>query len=71
MVYIQNIFKNYLRSKSKLRQNDFFISAYKIYTYVDKSVSTLGPHVWQILPSNTKSITSFSSLKTLLKMWFL
>lgn len=48
----------------------FFTSACKIYAYVDQGVSTLGSYVWHVLPSNTKSATSFSSLKTLLKMWF-
>lgn len=71
MVYIRNMFKNYLPSKSKLTQMFFFTSACKIYAYVDQGVSTLGSHVWHVLPSNTKPATSFSSLKTLIKMWFL
>ena len=66
--YLQNLFiKN---NNSSRRKNDLEIPTRNTVTFGDKSIRTLGPHIWNSLPEDIKAETSFKVFKKSLEDWF-
>ena len=66
--YLQNLFvRNVEKSR---RKNDLQIPTRTTVTFGDKSMRTLGPHIWNSLPENLKAETSFQTFKKSLEDWF-
>ena len=59
--FMKNIFTS--KENARVRPNN---SA----TYGDKSLMTLGPKIWNALPENIKSETSYKKFKEYIDLWF-
>ena len=56
--FMKNIFS--AKTNAKVRPNDILVKAHKAATYGDKSLTTLGPKIWNgALPSHIKAENSF------------
>ena len=66
--FMKEIF--YYLPHSTHRKHDIFVHSRKTAKYSDKSLKTLGPHIWNSLPENIKSETSISIFKSYIKNWF-
>ena len=60
--------KNIFTSKvnAKVRPNDIIVKTRNLATYGDKSLTALGPKIWNKLPENIKSETRIKSLRNIL-----
>ena len=47
------------------RKNDIFVHHRNTVTYGNKSLKSLGPHVWNSLPEQIKALNQFQILKSL------
>ena len=54
----------------KVRPNDILVKHHNTITYGAKSLKTLGPKIWNQLPEDTKSETSFTKFKKYIDTWF-
>ena len=62
--------KNMLTKKtSKVRQNDIIVKHINTSRFGTQSLSFLGPKIWNNLPLNIKSETSFPKFKEYIKTW--
>ena len=73
MDFHQNFLLKFLRktkSQYNLRQcNDFRIPSMRTIYHGSKSISILGPKIWNILPDEIKQQTSLNSFKKSVKKW--
>ena len=71
----QNFMKNIFTSKenAKVRPNNIIVKSHNSQlkvTYGNKSLMTLGPKIWNALPENIKSETSYKKFKEYIDLWF-
>ena len=59
--FIKNLFAK--REVSKRRKNNLKIPNRNTVKYVDKSIRSLGPHIWNGLPEKFKNETSYDKFK--------
>ena len=65
--YMRNMFTS--EENSKVRQNDIIVKHINTSRFGTQSLSFLGPKIWNNLPSNIKSETSFPKFKEYIKTW--
>ena len=65
--YMKDIFKPKLHPK--VRRNDILVKHHNTITYGTKSLKALGPKIWNQLPEDIKSETSYNKLKEYLETW--
>ena len=65
---MKNIFTPKLHPKVRL--NDILIKHHKTITYGTKSLKTLSPKIWNQLPEDIKSETSYTNCKEYVETWF-
>ena len=66
--YMKNIFTP--KENSKARHNDIIFKCINTSRFGTQSLRTLGPKIWNNLPSNIKSEISFPKFKEYIKTWF-
>ena len=54
----------------RVRPNYILVKHHNIITYGAKSLKTLGPKIWNQLPEDIKSETSFTKFKKCIDNWF-
>ena len=52
------------------RQNNIKVNVHKTAKYDDKSLRTLGAHIWNSLPEHTKVETNFIKFREYINQWF-
>ena len=65
---MKNIFTS--KTNAKIRLHDIIVRHHNTVTYGDKSLTVLGPKIWNKLPRNIKSLTSITKFKEFIKTWF-
>ena len=65
--FMKNIFT--LKTNAKIRPTDLLVKRHNSATYGDKSLSVLGPKIWNSLTPNIKSETSFNKFKEYIGTW--
>ena len=65
--YMKNIFTP--KENAKVRQNDIIVKRINTSRFGTQSLRSLGPEIWNNLPSNIKSETSFLKFKEYIKTW--
>ena len=65
--YMKNIFTP--KENAKVRQNDIIVKRINTSRFGTQSLRSLGPKIWNNLPSNIKSETSFLKFKKYIKTW--
>ena len=65
--YMKNIFTP--KENAKVRQNDIIVKRINTSRFGTQSLRSLGPKIWNNLPSNIKSETSFLKFKEYIKTW--
>ena len=66
--FMKNIFTS--KENAKVRPNNIVVKSHNSATYGDKSLMTLGPKIWNALPENIKSETSYKKFKEYIDLWF-
>ena len=66
--FIKNIFTS--KENAKVCPNNIVVKSHNSATYGDKSLMTLGPKIWNALPENIKSETSYKKFKEYIDLWF-
>ena len=66
--YMKDIFTPKLHPK--VRPNDILVKHHNTITYGAKSLKTLGLRIWNQLPSDIKSETSYTKFKEYIDTWF-
>ena len=66
--YMKNIFTP--RKSTKVRQNDIMVKRIKTSIFGTQSLRSLGPKIWNDLPSNIKSEILFLKFEKYIKTWF-
>ena len=59
--YMKNIFTP--KTNAKIQPHDIIVRHHNTATYGDKSLTALGPKIWNKLPTNIKSLTSITKFK--------
>ena len=59
--YMKNIFTP--KTNGKIRPQDIIVRHHNTATYGDKSLTALGPKIWNKLTINIKSLTSITKFK--------
>ena len=67
-IFIKNENPRVLRNNER-HANDLKIPSYNGFTYGECSLKTLGPNIWNALPTELKNSKSLSVFKNLLKTW--
>ena len=57
------------KENAKVRQNDIIVKRINTSRFGTQSLRSLGPKIWNNLPSNIKSETSFLKFKKYIKTW--
>ena len=57
------------KENAKVRQNDIIVKRINTSRFGTQSLRSLGPKIWNNLPSNIKSETSFLKFKEYIKTW--
>ena len=52
------------------KPQNIYNNSHKTAKYGDRSLRTLGPHIWNSLPNDVKTLTSFNRFKEYIKTWF-
>ena len=52
------------------RPNNIQVNVHKTAKYGDKSLKTLGPHIWNSLPEHMKAETNFNKFREYINQWF-
>ena len=55
---------------ARVRPNDILVKTRKSATFGDKSLATLGPKNWNVLPQNLKAKNSYVKFKEYIATWF-
>ena len=66
--YVKDIFTPKLHPK--VRPNDILVKHHNTMTYGTKSLKTLGPKIWNQLPEDIKSETSYTKFMEYINTWF-
>jgi len=66
--FMKNVFS--AKKNAKIRPNDILVKSHKTVTYGGKSLTTLGPKIWNSLPSNIKAENSFLRFKEYIATWY-
>ena len=66
--YMQDLL--YLRSSSARRPNNIAVARTNINTCGTKSLTSLGPQIWNSLPQHIKAETLFVHFRSLINTWF-
>ena len=66
--YMKNIITP--KEKAKVRKNDIIVKRINTSRFGTQSLRSLGPKIWNNLPSNIKSETSFLKFREYIKTWF-
>ena len=66
--FMKNIFTS--KVNAKVRPNDIVVRTRNSATYGDKSLTALGPKIWNSLPENIKSENSYNKFKEYINLWF-
>ena len=67
-IFVKNENPRVLRNNER-HENDLEIPSYKGFTYGECSLRTLGPNIWNALPTELKNTKSLNVFKNLLKTW--
>ena len=73
---VNNLNPNYMKDiftpklYPKVRPNDILVKHHNTMTYGTKSLKTLGPKIWNQLPEDIKSETSYTKFKEYIDTWF-
>ena len=73
---INNINPSYMKdiltpkTTVKIRPNDTIVRQHNTATYGDKSLTALGPKIWNKLPTDIKSLASIIKFKEYIRTWF-
>ena len=70
---VNNLNPNYIftpKLHPKLRPNDILVKHHNTITYGTKSLKTLGPKMWNQLPEDIISETSYTKFKEYIYTWF-
>ena len=65
---MKNVFAK--REVSKRRKNNVEIPNRNTVKFGDKGISSLGPHIWNGLPQETKNKNSYDKFKEYLNAWY-
>ena len=65
--FMKNIFKS--KQNARVRPHDLFVRGHNTATYGDKSLKTLGPEIWNALPTEIERETSLSKFKEYANLW--
>ena len=65
--YMKNIFTS--KTNAKIRPHDIIVRHHNTATYGDKSMTALGPKMWNKLPINIKLLTS-TKFEEFTRTWF-
>ena len=65
--HMKNIFTP--EENSKVRQNNIIVKRINTSRFGTEGLRSLGPKIWNNLPSNIKSETSFPKFKEYIKTW--
>ena len=57
------------RPTRKLNENNLIKLPFNTVKFGMKSLTNLGPRIWNILPGHTKSVENLTSFKKFLKLW--
>ena len=66
--FMKNLFAK--REVSKRRKNNLEIPNRNTVKYGDKSIRSLGPHIWNGLPEEIKNENSYDMFKEYLNTWY-
>ena len=66
--FMKSIFS--VKLNARVRPNDILVKAGKSATFGDKSLATLGPKIWNVLPKNIKAENSYVKFKEYIATWF-
>ena len=66
--FMKNLFAK--REVSKRRKNSLEIPNRNTVRFGDKSIRSLGPHIWNGLPEEIKNETSYDKFKEYLNTWY-
>ena len=66
--FMKNIFSP--KTDARVRPNNIIVKAHNSATYGDKSLTTLGPKIWNSLPEHIKSENSYLKFKEYIETWF-
>ena len=66
--FMKNLFAK--REVSKRRKNNLEIPNRNTVKYGDKSIRSLGPHIWNGLPEEIKNENSYDKFKEYLNTWY-
>ena len=66
--YMKHIF--ILKLHPMVGPNDILVKHHNTITYGNKSLKTLGPKIWNQLPEEIKSETSYTKFKEYIDNWF-
>lgn len=66
--FMKSLIEN--RLNSKRRNNDLIVPFRKTVKFGDKSIRCLGPHIWNALPNEIKSESSYEKFKSFINSWF-
>ena len=66
--FLTNLFEK--REVSQRRKNNLVIRNRNTVKYGDKSIRSLGPHVWNGLPQETKNENSYYKFREYLNTWY-
>ena len=56
-------------SHSSRRKNELVVNRAKTATFGEKSLTTLGPKIWNSLPEDVKDLTSLQKFTEIIKIW--
>ena len=65
--FIKNIFTS--KENARVCPNNIVVTSHNSSTYGDKSLMTLGPKIWNILPKKVKSETLYKKFKECINLW--
>ena len=65
---MKNIFAT--KENPKVRYNDIIVKRISTSRFGTQSLRSLGPKIWNNLPSNVKSESSFHKLREYMKTWY-
>ena len=66
--FLKEIFKT--KVNSRVRPNDIIVKTQNTATYGDKSLTVLGPKIWNVFPEKVKSKSSYKRFKEYINTWF-
>ena len=66
--HIKNIFTP--KTNAKIPPHDFIVRHHNTATDGDKSLTALGPKIWNKLPINIKLLTPITKFKEYVRQWF-